>query len=109
MSNDQLMDWVIARGGFANDGEAALSVRAVLSALAQRLSRSEAEALADELPSQWAEPLRVGRFDRAFDLPDLFARVARGLTQEREQETLATGTPSPGRPLAPSVKRSERQ
>jgi uncharacterized protein (DUF2267 family) len=76
VTNRELLEEVIAHAGLRDAEQAERATRAVLQVLAQRLSRSEAQALADELPSALAPALREGRFDHEFDLSELYARVA---------------------------------
>jgi uncharacterized protein (DUF2267 family) len=77
MTQDELLDEVAAHAGLHSAAEAERALAAVLAALGTRLSHSESLALADELPFTAGEPLRQARFDRAFDLDELYARVAR--------------------------------
>jgi len=96
MAIDDLTQAVLERGALETESEAERTVQAVLSVLAERLSRSEAEALADELPATWAETLRAGRFERAFERDELVVRVAeregvpRGFALEHTEVVCAT-------------------
>lgn len=76
MTDDELVAHVAAHAGIGA-AEAARAVAAVLGTLGERLSHSEAGALADALPAGAAARLRAGRFDRDFDLEELYGRVAR--------------------------------
>jgi len=72
-----LVEEVAARAGFRDAEEAARAIRAVLGVLAERLSRSECEALAEALPDGFVEPLRREPLDADFQVEDLYACVAR--------------------------------
>ena len=76
MTHDELVRRVADRAGL-DEESAARAVAAVLAVLAGRLSRAEAEALAEELPAATAAPLRHGWFDRDFGVDELYDRVAR--------------------------------
>jgi uncharacterized protein (DUF2267 family) len=76
MTHEELVDEVMGHAGLGSPAEAERAIRAVFEVLAERVSRSEAEALADELPATLAEPLRHGHYERDFDLDELYARVA---------------------------------
>lgn len=67
----------IARRGPMTTEQAETAARVVAEVLGERLSRLEAEALADELPHELADPLRRARHGQELELPVLVARVAR--------------------------------
>ena len=71
----EFIDKVGARGGL-DHGQAEWATRAVLEVLAERLSHSEAERLADQLPRGLSAPLRSGRYHSAFGVDELYDRVA---------------------------------
>jgi uncharacterized protein (DUF2267 family) len=77
MTQDELLEEVAGHAGLHSVAEAERALSAVLGVLGARLSHSESLALADELPPGVGEPLRAARFERAFDLEELYARVAR--------------------------------
>lgn len=64
--------------------QAAAAVEATLQALGARLSRLEAEALADDLPWPMADFVRAPAHGQDFALPELYGRVA-------EREGVRTG------------------
>jgi uncharacterized protein (DUF2267 family) len=72
-----LVEEVAARAGFPDAEGAERATRAVLGVIAERLSRSECEALAEALPAGFVEPLRRAELDAGFEVDDLYACVAR--------------------------------
>jgi uncharacterized protein (DUF2267 family) len=80
---EELIGRVVLHGGLTEE-QAHATVVAVLGALRRQLGRTEAEALADELPADLAEPLRHGQYAGGDATADVAAaeHVAHGVALE---------------------------
>ncbi len=76
MTELELYEQVALCGGLTSEIETARVTRAVLASLAETLSWSEAEAIADELPPTVAPALHVAKHGQRLDCRELAERVA---------------------------------
>lgn len=76
MTYEQFLERVADRAGGISRADAEWMTRVVLCVLGERLSRLEAEALAQALPEHIGAYLRGGTHGQEFDTPEFYARVA---------------------------------
>ena len=76
MDYTELLEWVEASGGL-NREQAERAAQATLATLAERITRGEADELADQLPRELQAPLLKGSEPaEPFDLDEFVRRVA---------------------------------
>jgi uncharacterized protein (DUF2267 family) len=77
MDHEHFVRETMERGGFGSAEQAERAIEATLATIGHRLDAGEAEAVARELPAAYAQVLRASRYERDFDVDELFRRVAR--------------------------------
>ena len=89
MTRAEFLSRVAERMGFSNLADAETCVRNVLETVGERLSRLEAEALAEDLPADLAQPLRRASHGQTFGIEEFYARISRragmGIGRAREE------------------------
>ncbi len=76
MNADEFVAGVRTVAGLEDGGQAREAIRATLSTLRERLAGNEPNNLADQLPSEVAEPLRGEGGQDNFSLDEFYDRVA---------------------------------
>ncbi|MCI0573615.1 MAG: DUF2267 domain-containing protein [Myxococcaceae bacterium] len=76
MTHGEFLSFVAERSGLTSTEEAGRTVRAVLEAIGQLMSRPDRRTLAEELPAQLAKTLRSVDHTEELDLTQLYARIA---------------------------------
>ena len=90
----ELVERVMADSGMGEPADAERALRATLTTLGERLTESEAAALARELPQSLATSLLASAYDIDFDAAELYERVRRregatpGFSREHAQVVL---------------------
>jgi uncharacterized protein (DUF2267 family) len=77
MDLERFVEEASARAALSGPEQAERVLVATLGALGQRLVAEEADALANELPAELAEPLRRASYVHDFEPDELYERVAR--------------------------------
>jgi uncharacterized protein (DUF2267 family) len=90
----ELVERIMAESGIGDARDAERALRATLTTLGERLTESEARALARELPESLARSLGEEAYDTDFDAAELYERVRRregatpGFAREHAQVVL---------------------
>lgn len=92
MRTDEFVKNVTRLGGPSEPEQAAGMTRTVLENLGKRLKGGEAKNLADQLPTELAEPLTRHSSQEPLvdDVDEFFRRVARQLSAGADQEVAST-------------------
>ncbi len=77
MTRAEFLSHIADRMGFRETGDAEACARNVLATVGERLSRLEAEALADDLPAGLDHPLRHAAHGQDFGVDEFFVRISR--------------------------------